>query len=211
MNRLFLSTLLAVLSTLALRALTPQEAFVTAPREVIVAIDSLTRLDMIDYYDAQSTVASRNAMGGEAMVTSITDSSITLNTSKSSQVTITLLPTRRDTVIMVINTLALPTPDSYMTLYNSRWEELPQKQQLRSHNDLTLWLLPVSKARQQDIENAIPFIPAIYTYNNGTLTVTHTLKRLLPVDEYDMVKDHLRPSLTYQFSPEKSSFNISPK
>ena len=185
--------------------LTPESAFVSAPRSVIVAIDSLTRLDMIDYYNSGSTVASRNSLGGESSVTELSKDAITVATSRSSQVTIALLPSgKRDTVLMVINTLALPVADSFIEMYDRNWNRLSSsKYEIPSHNNLKMWLQPQSKGVTTDIENHVPFISALYTYSDCVLRVTNTLSRLLPREEYDEIKDYLKSEICYRWTGGK--------
>ncbi|MDE6402975.1 MAG: DUF3256 family protein, partial [Muribaculaceae bacterium] len=171
------------------QALTPRQAFISAPDDVIATVDSITRLDMLDYYDSGSSVASRNAFGGDTSVKSLNDVSITVALSKASEVTIVPLEghARGDSAILVINTLALPTPDSYAVTYDRQWH-LDTHYSLPDHNNLDLWILPDGNKLRDKIENAIPFIPAIYTYHDGVLTMTQTLSKLNGTDEYNLVK-----------------------
>ena len=196
LRTLILASLPAAAS-LSAAALTPREAFIKAPAEIIETIDSITRLDMLDYYDSGSTVSSRNAFGGDASVKSANDTSITVSTSNVAEVTLVPLATnRRDSVLLVINTLALPAPDSYAVTYDRNWH-LDPKLSLPDHNNLDLWLLPSGRDVRDKIENAVPFISAIYTYTNDTLTMTQTLSKLIPADDYKFVKPYLRPSISF--------------
>lgn len=200
-----LKTIILPLSLAAIalncRAITPREAFITAPDEVIATVDSITRLDMLDYYDSGSSVASRNAFGGNTSVRSLNDASITVAISNVSEVTIVPLDShsRADSAILVINTLALPTPDSYAVTYDRNWH-LESKYSLPDHNNLDLWILPTGSKLRDKIENAIPFIPAIYTFNDGVLTMTQTLSKLIGPDDYNFVKPYLRPSISFRWT-----------
>ncbi len=204
MKKIILAISFAVVVT-CVWALTPREIFVDAPRQVIAAIDSITRLDMLDYYASGSSVASRNAFGGESRVTLLTDDFITVSTSSSSEVTMALLPGRRDTMLLVVNTLALPAPDSRASVYGRDWALCDRKLQLPDHNDLSLWLDRDSGPRRQELENMIPFVPAIYTYKDGILTVTNTLSRLIPADDYRVVKPYIRSSISYRWAGNRWS------
>jgi len=201
--RRILILLIGICIAMSAMALTPREAFVKAPREVISAIDSLTRLDMLDYFDSGSTVASRNAFGGDVRVKSLTDESITIATSPSSDVSIIVLPATSDTMLLVVNTLALPAPDCNATVYTSDWKKAAKKAQLPGHNNLSLWIVSSDKPQMDNLENLIPFIPAIYNYNNGILSVTNTLGRLLPADDYKKIKPYIRSSVDYNWTGKK--------
>lgn len=195
--------ILIAASTVTLPAITPREAFVTAPRDVIVTIDSLTRLDMLDYYDSGSTIASRNKLGGASQVKLVTDDAITISTSGSSEITIRLLPVKGDTLIMVTGTLILPAPDSKLTLYDKGWTALGGKSRIPSHNDLSLWILPQFKSNIKEIEDIVPFVTAVYTYNDGIITMTHTLSKTLPTDNYKRVKPMLSPQISFRWTGTK--------
>lgn len=203
MKKILLLMITAATAAVAGMAMTPREAFVNAPREIIVAIDSITRLDMLDYYDSGSQGASRNAFGGEASVKMLNDEMITVATTKSSEVTISLLPCGRDTMFLVINTLALPAPDSYAAVYHSDWTLASDRHQPADHNDLSLWLDSNARGHESGIENAVPFIPAIYTYTDGVLTMTHTLRRLLGDTDYEFVMPYMKKTIGYRWDRGK--------
>lgn len=199
LTKYILLPVLLVAGGISASALTPREAFIKAPADIIETIDSITRLDMLDYYDSGSSVASRNAFGGEASVRSANDVSITVSTSNVAEVTLVPLAAGRDSVLLVINTLALPTPDSYAVTYDHNWH-LDTGMSLPDHNSLDLWILPSGRNVRDKIENAIPFIPAIYTFNDGTLTMTQTLSKLIPADDYTFVKPYLRPAISFKWT-----------
>lgn len=202
-KRLFILLSAATLIHAGINALSPRDAFVQAPRQVIASIDSITRLDMLDYFGSGAVSGSRNAFGGEVGVKLLTDNSIVVTTSRSSEVTIATLPVSRDTMLLVINTLALPASDSDAAIYTASWTKADAGKQLPGHNDLSLWLQPDAREKRSELENLLPFIPAIYTYNDGVLTMTHTLSRLLPKEEYSKIKKYLRPSLSYKWNGKK--------
>ncbi|MDE5635617.1 MAG: DUF3256 family protein [Muribaculaceae bacterium] len=203
MRKLLLTMFTAAVAGTGACALSPREAFVNAPRRVIAAIDSITRLDMLDYYASGSSVASRNAFGGDSRVTLLSDDAITVSTSTSSEVMMAVLPGQRDSMLLVVNTLALPAPDSKAVVYDRHWGEAGKKLQLPDHNDLSIWLRPESKSNCKELENLIPFIPAIYTYKDGVLTATNTLGRLIPADDYKKIKSCLKPSVSYRWDGKK--------
>ncbi|MCM1448717.1 MAG: DUF3256 family protein [Clostridiales bacterium] len=198
-----IAAIAAVTLTAAMHAITPRQAFTTAPREVIMTIDSITRLDMLDYYGSSANAASRNAFNSEVSVRFMNDDLITVATSKSSEVTIIPLAAGKDTLLMVINTLALPASDSKATIYNSSWTRSGDARQLPDHNNLSMWLMPQAEEKISEIENLIPFVPATYTYNDGVLTMTNTLGRLIPKDEYSRIKQYIIPSISYRWTGKK--------
>ena len=61
----FLAIAACALTALPLRSeFTAAKAFVTAPQTVLPLLDSTTRLDMLDYYEADSIYRVKNALEG---------------------------------------------------------------------------------------------------------------------------------------------------
>ena len=96
-------------------ALTASQAFIDAPVNVFPTIDRLTRLDMIDYFNSGSQKPSKNSFKGDCRILTASESQITVSTSEVSEVSLSLIPQKSDTIIMVITTLKTPADDSNST------------------------------------------------------------------------------------------------
>lgn len=205
MKRLLYALILTLLCAVApaMARTTAKQAFVTAPRELFPTIDSLTRLDMIDYYESGSATPSKNRFGGGSRVSALSEDSITVETSPATTVTLYTLPSKGDTLLLAVTTMSLPAPDAMAALYTSKWEPLPPKAALPSHNQLKLWLLKCTKEQRQLVENLVPFIPASYSLRGNRLTITSTLDRLLPADDYQQVVPFLRSSISYSWDGQR--------
>lgn len=183
---------------------TAPKAFVSAPREVVALIDSLTRLDMIDYYNSGSEKPSNNKLGGNCRITGLSTDQISFYTSGASERSITVLPARQDTLLMVVNTVFMPASDSSISFYTAGWDELTPKQMKSIFREPTLsdWVRPEYRRDMPDIENAVPFMTARYDYDptTRTLTLTHTLDQLLPKEDYEKVSDSIHRSLRYTWN-----------
>lgn len=190
---------------------TAAQAFISAPNEVVTLVDSLTRLDMIDYYNSGSTKASDNRLGGNCRVTALTTQSISFTTSAISSYTIVPLSTDDkdlDCIVMVIKTINLPASDSSVQFFgfsNGRWGDavtLSGGKPLVPVPSLNEWVKKEFRNGMADIENLVPFITAVYSYDtdSGILTMTNTLDRLLPEDDYNKVKDKLLPAMQYRMN-----------
>lgn len=197
--------LLVLISTISLNcmALTPRQVFISAPPEIIATVDSITRLDMIDYFEAGSTSASRNALGGESRITALDDNHLTVSTSSVSELDFYLLPASRDTAIVVISTLQLPAHDSSVRMYDSTWRPIKLGKLPDNFNRLEMWMLPEAKGQRLEIENIIPFIPVKIVVNDNTLTVSNSLSELLNTDDYARLKPLLRESVSYTWNGKK--------
>ncbi|MCC8176043.1 MAG: DUF3256 family protein [Bacteroidales bacterium] len=179
------------------------QAFIDAPREVFPLVNTMTRMDMIDYFESGSQTPSNNVLEGKSRITEMSPTMLKADLSSVSSYTLALLPAGSDTIIAVIQTLSVPFADSSIQFYDEQWDELTKKKPFTSPT-LADWLLPTAKGHEKDIENVIDFIPAAYVMDsNGHLTLTHSLKDMLVEDDYDIVKEYIRPSLSYQWKGGK--------
>lgn len=188
---------LAVAAMAAMAQLTARTAFAEAPSSVFPLLDKLTRLDMIDYFEAGSKVESVNALEGASAVTSLSDESLTVHLTDASDVQLFVVPTAKsDTVVGVITTVATPGHDSSLALYSGRWKRLDG---LFTAPKLVDWL--TDPRRSAEVEIVVPFILTSYVYNpaDKTLTLTNNLKGFLSDDIYAMVDGLVRPSLVYRW------------
>lgn len=195
-----------LLATLSAHArLTASHAFATAPRQVFPMLTDLTRLDMIDYYASGTHTASRNLLEGESRILEMSPMQMKVKMSDVSTYTITILPAGRDSVIAVTADILTPVSDGYLTLYSRDWEPLGEKLFRPPH--LVEWLKPSARKDMTDIENIIPFVPATYTIDPSTqtLTLTQNVAPLIPAEDYDKIKEYMRPSLRYRWTGSKMS------
>lgn len=120
MKRLLL--ILSLLTTICASARTAADFFVEAPRHAIPLLDRNTRLDMVDYYNGgfQNTV--KNAFGGPARIISMSDNQIEVQLSRDSSIKLAVLKDRKDTVLVVIETVLTPVADSDITIYSKNWD-----------------------------------------------------------------------------------------
>lgn len=168
-------------------------------------LTDLTRLDMIDYYASGTHTASRNLLEGESRILEMSPMQMKVKMSDVSTYTITILPAGRDSVIAVTADILTPVSDGYLTLYSRDWEPLGEKRFQAPH--LVEWLKPSARKEMTDIENIIPFVPATYTIDPSTqtLTLTQNVADLIPSDDYDKVKAYMRPVLRYRWTGSKMS------
>lgn len=196
-------TLIALAIVPAARALTASQAFVDAPVNVFPTIDRITRLDMIDYFNSGSQKPSKNSFKGDCRILSASDNQITLSTSDVSEVSLSLIPQKSDTIIMVITTLKTPDDDSSARFYNSRWEEINKG--LFLVPQLDDWIKPESRARKEELESLFPFMLARFTYEpeSGTLTLTNNVANILPEEATSWAGDALKSKIVYRWDGKK--------
>lgn len=181
------------------------EAFVTAPTTVFPAIDSLTRLDMVDYFRSGSDRASKNLFNGQARVTHLTPDQITVETSAAAEKTITIIPrgNGRDSLLMVITTVKTPAEDSTVKFYTTSWQ--PVDKGLFIVPALDDWMQPQAADKRQDVENAVPFMLAKISYEPAmaTLTLVNNLGAYLPEETSTLAGNALKSELSYRWDGHK--------
>lgn len=181
-------------------ARTPAEQrFITAPQDgTVFIIDSLTRLDMLDYYAAAHLGASRNLMGGDTRLVALDSMSMTLQASRTTRQQMWLMPTQRgDTLTLLITTHQLPVAVSALALYDSHWRPLTQPVQ----PTLQQWT-GGDRRRRDAAARWLPFVAYEARYDPSTrrLTLTNTMDAYY-TDPDDLSRLHslLVPRLIYQW------------
>ncbi len=185
-------------------AITAADAFVKAPSSVMPLIEESTRLDMIDYFNAGSDRASRNALYGNSRITSLTPEHIVIEATAASTFEIITLAGANDTVLAVIQTVASPVPDSKITLYSSSWEALPAA--YFTAPDIEQWLsTEAGKSGRDEVEAMLPFMLSSCAYNpeSREFVFTNRAPEFLSEEVYEPLKPLLRSSLTYAWDGKR--------
>lgn len=204
MIRLILTLALLILPPwFAAVAITPSQAFAEAPVGVFPTIDKMTRLDMLDYFNSGSTKPSKNVFKGDCRILASDDSQITISTSEVSEVTLSLLKEKNDTIIMVVSTLKTPVEDSSVNFYTSEWNPLAKS--VFKLPQLDAWIRPEAKKDKADIENMCQFVLARIGYDpsTGTLTLTNNTAGCVAAEDSARIDASLLPQLTYRWNGKK--------
>lgn len=198
MMRLILS-FLAVMALLPSAAMRPSvDAFCRAPIDVVNYLPEYSRLDMVDYFDSGSSVASDSYLGNKIHITALDSMSLSYAVDDSVRVTIALLPTVSDTLTMVIKELPAPVYDSTVRFYDNRWRLLaPFQLKPPRFSD---WLK--DKKRAEAVAFDIPFVMATAGFDPATrrLVYTNRTDRYFSNGERPATLDELLPELVYQWN-----------
>ena len=126
-----------------------------------------------------------------------------MQTSDVSDVELSLIESGNDTIIMVISTLKTPADDSGVKFYTTRWKEIDKG--LFIVPLLDDWIKPEGKGRKADLENAVPFMLARFSYapETGTMTLTNNLGGFLPEEDTAWAGGLLRSKLVYKWNGKK--------
>ncbi len=179
-------------------------AFIEAPAQVFPLIDSLTRLDMVDYAMAGLDNGSQNSAGSTSRIRNVAADSLVIEMSEGVTHTLYLLPAKGgDTVFALVRTLALPALDSSVELFDSRWQ--PLKNASFATPGLDGWLNAPDKETRRRAAAGIPFVTAraVIFPAEAKMVVYNTLDKLLPRETLTEFGPFIYPSLTYKWDGAK--------
>lgn len=181
------------------------KAFVSAPTEVFPLLDKNTRLDMIDYFNSGSSTASTNSLQGASRITSIAPMDVRIAMTESTTYQIAVLKTSTDSIIALIETIAMPACDSRISFYNRDWTCTDGKQ--FTPPTLRDWLNDTGRKEIDMVEMIVPFLIVGYEYDatTETLTLTNNIDDFVSVEYLEQVKSYFIPTLSYRWNGKKFS------
>lgn len=184
---------------------TAAQFFISAPTEIFPTIDPMTRMDMIDYFQAGSDRPSKNLVGGECRIIEETPLKIVLTTSPVSEYTLAVLPAtgkKQEKILMLVRTLKTPAEDSTVTFYNTGWEELTGLFTVPTLDD---WMEPEARKNREDVENAVPFVLAKLSYSpaDGKVVFTNNLPDYIPEEALGFASGSIKRELVFRWNGKK--------
>ena len=190
-------------------AKTIRELFADEPDDIFILLPKSTRLDMLDYFDVGKMVKVENSLSSGKKVSrllKVTDSSIDVAVTQSSQVSMTLLTSAKaDSVIAVVQTYQLPYFDSQISFYDVDWNKLNTSKYFDAPTVKSFILPGTDKKIVNDILQSVKFSLISYSIeqaDNGdvTLTASLNLEGVMVKEDYDRIKDYLSKTIIYRLS-----------
>ena len=190
-------------------AKTIRELFADEPDDIFILLPKSTRLDMLDYFDVGKMVKVENSLSSGKKVSrllKVTDSSIDVAVTQSSQVSMTLLTSAKaDSVIAVVQTYQVPYFDSQISFYDVDWNKLNTSKYFDAPTMKSFILPGTDKKIVNDILQSVKFSLISYSIeqaDNGdvTLTASLNLEGVMVKEDYDRIKDYLSKTIVYRLS-----------
>lgn len=190
-------------------AKTIRELFADEPDDIFILLPKSTRLDMLDYFDVGKMVEMENSLSSGKKVSrllKVTDSSIDVAVTQSSQVSMTLLTSAKaDSVIAVVQTYQVPYFDSQISFYDVDWNKLNTSKYFDAPTVKSFILPGTDKKIVNDILQSVKFSLISYSIeqaDNGdvTLTASLNLEGVMVKEDYDRIKDYLSKTIVYRLS-----------
>lgn len=188
-------------------ARTIADFFASEPGNVFPLLTRTNRLDLVDYYNSGQTVAVPNNLGGTSQLEALDSAYLKVQTSESKVVEMRMLTTgTRDTVIVVIETVLTPVPDSKLTLWNSKWQMLRTDRHFKMPGIDDFIVKKMPRELRADLQDAMIFPLIQLTFKGDRrlqVEATHGLEQFLAPSEFKRFAPYLKPSITYRMSGTK--------
>lgn len=181
-------------------ALTARSVFVNLQDQPLEILKRTTRLDMLDYWDADSVVKVKNAMEGLSWLTDVKEGYLKAVVTPVSQLEIKLLPVKNDTIVMTLYTVgASPqAQDTQVSFYDRSLRPLTAGKYFKAPELKQFLDIPKGAGvTVKELEEMVPFPTVRYNVNpdNGDLEAVLTVTDYMGVEARDKLKPNLRPSL----------------
>lgn len=190
--------------------------FTDMPLSVMEFINKNRRLDMLDYYAADSIHRVPNGMEGFSFLEKVTPDYLKAQITPQSTMEICVLPIKNDTIYQCIYTLSTQDQanDSEIKFYTSDYTPLETSKyirlpQLKDFINQSSMAKNERKDIMQRIEGLLPFTTITFASNpaNKSLNAQLTSEQLCPPAEFDRIRKYITPSITYNWTGTK--YNLS--
>lgn len=193
--------------------ITAREAFVNLPPSVLDLLSRSTRLDMLDYFDADSLWQATNTFGGPSVLEQVTPSSLIVRLTPVSTLQVCILPPpspAKEPVVMTLYTVAddEDASDTEISFFTPDMVPLESSSLFRQPKLRDFFLIPKgSKVKVKDLEQEVAFPTVAYRVEqrpsgpilDGSLTVSPLLSK----ESREMLAPYLLPSLRWTWSSGK--------
>ncbi len=188
-------------------------AFVRLPASCLKLLDRNTRLDMIDYYAADSVWTAKNAMQGYSRLDTVTPEYLKVRVTDVSTCQIRLLPFRKGgNIVAVVYTISSGdgAPDSQLFFFDEYLRPVEQKKYFTQPAMKQLICIPhADKKESKRLEALIPFptIEFFLSPTDNNLVGELTIGKYMTAEDYAAVEPYLTRRMVYlwdghRFRPE---------
>lgn len=188
--------------------LTASDVFVNLPLKTLEIIDRSRRLDMLDYYAADSIYKAPNGMEGYSELVKVTPDFLEVQITPVTEMQILILPKIREkeaaaVVLYTINGEG-QAADTDVSFFDTSLKELPRKKYLEYPEILDFFDVPDKETRDR-IEELVPFPTIEFRAVPGStdLTATLTVGEFLGRENYDFIKKYMKKELIFRYDGKK--------
>lgn len=187
--------------------LTARTAFEDLPSQYLELLPRSTRLDMLDYFEADSVYRATNVLQGKSWIEQLTPTYIRVRITDVSTLQLKVLPGKRQIVAMSY-TISGPASDSELRFFDSRMQPLPTDKVMRLPrlaDFIDRQRLKQAGISQSELQQMIPFPAVVYTLSpdSDTLTATLRIDDLMGQESAARLSPALKQHLIYRWTPPR--------
>ena len=193
---------LAMVAIAGMQARTVGDIFVASTDDALNVIPQNDRAEMLAYLrEAGRVVPTETAYGEEAALLRATDNYLKVRMSCASQIEMLMLTHKRDTVVLVVETVETPVLDSRLMAIDTKGNTLPLEKFFKEPQMKDFVRLPKgTKMKPDEVLKSVLFPLISYTVNDSAMTLTarQNLKDFMSADDYAAIAPYLTDSLTFR-------------
>ena len=195
--------------------LTAGDVFVRLPLKTLDILSKTTRMDMLDYYAADSIYKAHNGMEGISELVIVRPDYLDVKITPVTRMQILTFDSGKNPAAMTLYTIGLEGQayDTDVAFFDASMQELPRKKYLQ-YPDLLDFFDVKEKEVKDKIENIIPFptIEFIPSPDNKDLQAKLTVGEFLGREDNDYIKKYMKSEpLIYRWNGKKYDLLKQPK
>lgn len=185
---------------------TARDAFTYLNIPALEILKRTTRLDMLDYLDADSVYKASNSMSGLSWIEKCTPDYMKVVLTPVSTLELKMLKSKKDGIVtMAIYTVGseMQAEDSEITFTDEKLHPLDAKKFFRQPKLEDFFDIPKgSLTSMKEIKEMIPFPTVAYSAStdNDDISARLTVEKYMNLDDYNIVKLFLKPSITLKWN-----------
>lgn len=189
-------------------SVTAGDVFVNLPLKTLDILKKSTRLDMLDYYAADSIYKAVNGMEGISELVKVTPKflDVRITPVTTMQIGVFEKSGKKSPVAIVAYTIESErqAADTDITFLDRDMNELPREKYLE-YPDIIDFFNVHEKSDKEMIEDLVPFPTIKFTMNpvNKDLTAVLTVGEFMGRENYDKIKPLMKPSLLFRWNGKK--------
>ena len=191
---------------------TARDAFTYLNLRALEILKRTTRLDVLDYWDADSIYKATNAMKGESWIENCTPDYMRVRLTPVSTLELKMLPTKKDGMLtMVIYTVGgeAQAEDSRIIFTDEKLHLVETEKHFKTPKIERFFDIPKgSLTSMKEIKEMIPFPTVVYEASptDYSIKARLTVGEYMNIDDYNIVKLFLRPEVSMTWNEKKRRF-----
>lgn len=184
--------------------ITAPEAFIDMPPSVLELLNKFSRMNMVEYWHADSVYRCTNVMDGISYIEAMDSTYMRVALTQVSRMEIKILPGRKGDVVGVSYTVDSngQQADSQLFFFDSQMQPLKTDKILRAPKVKDFFKIEKGSLTKMDELVAMVQFPTIeyrFSPDNTNLEGRLTVGQYIDADDYNIMKLFLLPQLTWQW------------